>query len=130
MAYNFAIGDKNEEVTLHISNNASQSSSVLELGTHLQQHPEVHYVGDVTVPMRTLENFIFPFDVDFLNMDIQGYELHALKGLGTRIDQFRWCYLEVNRQELYKGCGQVNDIDYYLGAFGFRRVETLWIDGS
>lgn len=127
VAYNFAAGDENKPTVLHISNNGSQSSSVLELGTHLEQHPEVHYVQDIEIEMRTLDTFKLPFEVDFLNMDIQGYELQALKGLGERIKDFKWIYLEVNKAAVYVNCGQVEDIDFLLGAHGLTRVETSWV---
>lgn len=129
IAYNYAIGDKNEKVTLHVSNNGSQSSSVLPLGTHKIQHPEVYYTHDVEVEMRTLDGFKLPFEVDFLNMDIQGYELQALKGLGDKISVFNWAYLEVNKKELYEGCGLYDDIVIYLGAFGLYPVESRWVGG-
>ena len=49
-AFNFAVGDRNGDITLNISNNGSQSSSVLELKNHKIEHPDVHYVGSVEVP--------------------------------------------------------------------------------
>src|SRR5262245_60934925 len=42
----FLAGEENKTATLHIANNNGQSSSVLELGTHKQAHPEVHYIAD------------------------------------------------------------------------------------
>lgn len=64
--------------------------------------------------------------LDFLNMDIQGAELKALRGMGDILKQFKWAYLEVNKAELYKGCALVEDIDLYMLSYGFRRVETSW----
>ena len=125
-ALNFAAGDVEGETTLHISNNAGQSSSILELGTHKVAHPEVHYVKDVKVRMERLDSLDLT-GLDFLNMDIQGFEGFALKGLGEKIRQFKWVYLEVNAKELYVGCALVEDIDFYLGAYGFTRVETKWV---
>lgn len=124
-ALNFAAGDEHKEVVLHISNNASQSSSVLELGTHKVAHPEVHYIEDVKVRMERLDSLDLT-GYDFLNMDIQGFELYALKGLGEKVRQFKWIYLEVNKAELYEHCALVEDIDFYLGAYGFQRRETQW----
>src|SRR5688572_16839906 len=38
----YIISDENkEDATLHVSNNGSQSSSILDLGTHKTAHPEV-----------------------------------------------------------------------------------------
>lgn len=121
------IGDVQDlEVSFHISNNASQSSSYLELGTHKIAHPEVHFVRDITMKMTRLDQLSCWGGYDFLNVDLQGAELKALKGLGDGIEGFKWVYLEVNKAELYKGCALVEDIDYYLGSYGFNRVETKW----
>jgi FkbM family methyltransferase len=128
---NFAASDENGETILHVSNNGSQSSSILELGTHKVVHPDVHYVSDVEVSMQRLDTALSPYEsfiqeIDFLNMDIQGAELKALKGMGDLLNNFKWAYLEVNKAELYKGCALVEEIDTYLLGFGFKRVETFW----
>jgi FkbM family methyltransferase len=131
-AFNICVGDEDgKRVDFHVSNNASQSSSVLELGTHKTAHPEVHYVKDIPLIMRRLDSVIEKeaFDkwpLDFLNIDLQGAELMALRGMGELLHQFKWAYLEVNKAELYKGCALVEDIDMYLLGFGFKRVETKW----
>jgi hypothetical protein len=49
-----------------------------------------------------------------------------LRGMGDILHQFKWAYLEVNQQELYKGCALVEDIDMYMIGYGFRRAETKW----
>lgn len=128
-AYKFCAGDENKPVILHESNNAGQSSSILELGTHKQAHPEVCYIGDIPCDMVRVDDVFSKADllgIDFLNIDIQGVELLALKGMGDLLHQFRWAYLEVNKEYLYKKCALVEDIDNYLYNYGFTRVETLW----
>lgn len=145
-ALNYCISDKEEEVIFHVSSNGSQSSSILELGTHAIVHPDVSYVMDIPMkayPISQLYNAMAygrgpqpngkpgmegycQFDLDFLNIDLQGAELKALKGMGNLLHQFKWAYLEVNQAELYKGCALVCEIDEYMGTFGFKRVETLW----
>lgn len=114
------------EVELHISNNAGQSSSILEFGTHKIAHPEVHYVGKEIMKMVRLDQHGCWGGLDFLNIDVQGAELKVLKGMGGLLHQFKWAYLEVNKEELYKGCALVEDIDMYMIGFGFRRAETRW----
>lgn len=122
------IGDVQDlEVKFHISNNAGQSSSYLELGTHKTAHPEVHYVKDVVMKMKRVDQIGYCWGgLDFLNIDLQGAELKALKGMGEVLKQFKWAYLEVNKAELYKDCALVEDVDLYMLSFGFRRVETSW----
>lgn len=126
------VGDvNNEAVTFHISNNAGQSSSYLDLGTHKIQHPDVHYVKDIIMSTIRLDTLFAPpanIISDFLNLDIQGAELRALRGMGDMLKQFRFIYSEVNRKEVYKGCALLPEMDAYLRGFGFRRVAIApWI---
>lgn len=129
VALNYCIGDEDgKEVVFHVSNNGSQSSSVLEFGTHKVQHPDVHYVRDI--PMKTTRIDSLGLDlsgVDLLNMDLQGYELPALRGMGDLLKKFKAAYLEVNRAQVYKGCAQIESVDLFMIGNGFRRVETKWI---
>lgn len=127
--FNFAAGDENKETVLHVANNSGQSSSVLELGTHAKNHPDVRYTHDIPVPMMRIDSFFSNVpnqgerydlkDVDYLSMDIQGFELNALKGMGELLLQFKWLYLEVNKEQVYKGNGLVGEIDKYVRGFGF-----------
>jgi hypothetical protein len=67
---------------------------------------------------------------NFLNIDIQGVELQALKGLGSRINEFNWVYTEVNKSEVYKDCTLIGDLDAYLVGHGFKRISTRWVIGK
>lgn len=132
LAINACVSDKdNEEVKFNIANNEGQSSSMLEFGTHTTAHPEVKFISSITLKTKRLDSLIDELNLNihefnFLNMDLQGAELLALRGLGDQIRYFKYLYLEVNKAELYKGCPMVEDIDLYLLAYGFRRVETQW----
>jgi len=131
-AYIQCVGDEDKDTVLHISNNASQSSSVFDLGTHKTAHPEVHFIKDIPVRMRRIDDMFASDewgalkDVDFLNIDLQGAELMALRGMGNLLKQFKWAYLEVNKEHLYENCPLVEDIDLYMLSYGFRRVVTEW----
>jgi len=131
LAYNFAIGDVDSvPVVLHVANNAGQSSSILQLGTHKQQHPDVHYVKDIPVVMRRIDCLIPEMviqEYDFLNMDIQGYEIFALRGMGDYLKYFKWLYLEINNGQVYEGCGDVNQVNEYVAKFGFKPVESKMV---
>jgi len=111
------VGDEiGKEVTFHEANNG-QSSSILELGTHAEVHPEVQYVSSRTVTMDTIENLGIDKDFNFLNLDIQGAELLALKGMGSLLDSVDYIYTEVNEKELYEGCCLISDLDDFLSDF-------------
>lgn len=128
-AYNCCIGDIDGDVVLHESNNAGQSSSILPLGTHKDVHPDVFYTRDIPCKIYRIDSLFQNGalnDFDFLNIDIQGAELFALRGMGVLLNQFKWVYLEVNKAFLYVGCPLVEELDQYLSNFGLIRVETQW----
>ena len=127
--YNAVITDKDDaEIVFNISNNF-QSSSILEFGTHLQEHPNVEYVDKIKQTSITVDTFFERNNIDaskydFWNFDIQGAELMALKGATQSIKYAKVIYLEVNEKELYKNCGLITDIDNFLSQYNFKRVLT------
>lgn len=137
IAINACVSDKDgDNVVFNVSNNEAQSSSFLELGHHKIIHPEVHYVETIPMVTNTVativdENNIDLTKINFLNADLQGAELMALKGMGTLLLYFRYLYLEVNMTDTYVGCPHIDDIDAYVAEYGFRRVETgNWVASS
>ena len=122
----FAAGRKNDFHILNLANNG-QSSSLLEFGTHKMSYPDIDYVSKIQVETKPLddwldENFNNKDQYNFINIDIQGYELEALKGMPNQLKIAEYIYLEVNFEEVYLGCSQIKDIDKFLLKFGFIRV--------
>jgi FkbM family methyltransferase len=60
--------------------------------------------------------------IDFLKLDIQGWELKCLDGARDLLskNRIRFIYAEVNFVELYKGQIFYEDVARYLRDFGFR----------
>jgi hypothetical protein len=127
--YNAVITDKDDdEIIFNVSNNVC-SSSVLEFGTHSQEHPWVVYVDKIHQKSITIDTFFERNNIDaskynFWNFDIQGAELLALKGATQSIKHAKALYLEVNEKELYKNCGLIHEIDAFLLQYNFKRVLT------
>ena len=124
---NAVISDKIENVKFNVSNNG-QSSSILEFGLHEIYHPSVKYVSSYEVETKLLKDIICNYNIDynFINLDIQGVELKALKSMEEYLHKIDYIYTEVNSEEVYKGCNLVVEMDAYLKQFGFKRVETCW----
>jgi len=121
------ISDKNEIVTFHKSNNG-QSSSFLELGLHKIFHPHVWYVDSFNSETKLLKDIIPNYNIpyNFLNLDIQGVELKALKSMEEYLKYVDYIYTEVNSDYVYEECALIGEIDEYLLKFGLKRVETRW----
>ena len=123
------VTDKDDDtVTFRLTNNV-QSSSVLEFGTHAKHHPQVHFVSETKETTVTLDTFferqnLDPSRYDFWNFDIQGAEMLALRGAPKALQHAKALYLEVNIEEVYKGCAKLDELDAFLAGLGFRRVIT------
>jgi FkbM family methyltransferase len=124
---NAVVSDTVETVTFNRANNG-QSSSILEFGLHKQFHSHVHYVSSNTVETQVLSDILPKYDIEynFLNLDIQGVELKALKGMEKYLDKVDYVYTEVNSDYVYEKCALVTEIDEYLKQFNLHRVETSW----
>lgn len=128
MAFNACLSNVNgQEIVFNVSNNESQSSSMLELGTHLVIHPEVHYIDQITMKTIRADKLLEGHDftnINFLNVDLQGAEHLAIEGMGDLIKNIDYALLEVNQKETYKGCMLIDDLDYFMMQRGFERAET------
>ena len=127
--YQAVISDKVENVEFKITNNI-QSSSILELEEHKNEHPWIYVESTRNLQTTTLKDFFKEHNLDykkynFWNLDIQGAELLALKGAGDFLKHVDVIYTEVNEKYLYKNCCLMNEIDDYLKKFRFERVETF-----
>ena len=121
-----------KEVEFNFTNNG-QSSSILKLGVHKQLFPDVVVTDTRKMKTKTIKtlfnnNNLLLNSIDFLNLDIQGAELLAMKGIGDSIGNIKAIYTEVNNQYVYEDCALIDEIDDYLSKFNFERVETRWWD--
>jgi FkbM family methyltransferase len=129
LIYNNCISDTdNKEISFMITNNY-QSSSMLNLKTHKIAHPDVVEIRRIKLSTKTLNTFMkensFKIDgYNFLNLDIQGAELMALKGASEVLPHIDYIYCEVNTEELYENCALMNEIDNYLSTYNFKRILT------
>jgi FkbM family methyltransferase len=123
--YCVALGNKNQNVNMFLSSNNLESSSVLKPKVHLDLHPEVVFSGEELVEMKRLDDFSFK-NYNFINLDVQGYEMEVLKGAEKTLENIDYLYCEVNRNEIYEGNAYIEEIDEYLLNYKMRRVETSW----
>ena len=121
---NCALGSYNGNVEMFIETaNQGQSSSILEPHIHLVQYPHIQFNNKITVPIRMLDEFIIEAPMfNMLNIDTQGTELEVLRGGKEFLHYIDYIICEVNRDEVYKKCAQVEEIDEFLAQYKFERV--------
>ena len=126
---NAIVSDIVETVRFNVSNNG-QSSSMLDFGLHSTFHPHVHYITCFEAETKLLKNILPNYNINynFLNLDIQGAELKALKGMEDYLQNVYYIYTEVNSDYVYKECALITELDEYLLKFGLHRVETKWCE--
>lgn len=123
--YQVALGTQSGTATMFVSNNDAQSSSILRPKEHLIQHPQVQFNETEEVQVETLDSYGL-VDCNFINMDVQGYELEVLKGGMQTLNHIDYIYCEVNRGEVYENNVYVEELDEFLSSYDFERVETFW----
>ena len=133
--YTAVLDEVERDTTFKITKNTKatsinvQSSSLLDLGTHKEDHPEVVVMAEIPVKTQTLLQFVERNNIDiakfnFWNLDLQGSDLHVLRGSRSLMKYVDCVYIEVNTKEVYKGCGQMTELDAFLSEEGFTRVFT------
>ena len=123
-----ALGDYNGTALMNTETaNQGQSNSILKPKQHLVDFPSIKFEGTEQVYMSRLDDIEFDRSkYNFLNCDLQGFELLALKGAIKTLEHIDFCYLEINKAEMYFGNAMVDELDEFLDGFGFKRVETYW----
>lgn len=111
--------------------NGGQSCSLLKPKDHLRILPWIKFDGEEEVLVVSLDGLGLKWtEYNFLYLDVQGYELEVLKGAEKTLAGIDFIFTEVNRAEVFEGCGQIGEVDAFLADQGFRRVETEWHGGE
>jgi hypothetical protein len=126
--YQCALGNENKKINMYVETaNNGQSSSILKPKKHLEQYPHITFDFIEEVSMFRLDDLDINFSkYNFINIDVQGYELEVFKGSFNILKNINYIISEVNRDEVYEGCPHINEIDNFLNQFGFQRTETDW----
>jgi len=123
--YKFALGQKEEVKILNVSNqNYRASSSFLEPSLHLDYFPEIEFNEVQEVEVKRFDQLEDEFKANFLILDVQGFELNVIKGMGQKIINFDFIFTEFSMKELYKDSVLINELDKELLNLGFVRTNT------
>lgn len=79
--------------------------------------------NEIKVPGIRLDTFLESnniSNIDLLCMDLQGYELNALKSLGVHLKNVKYIITECQLNSTYDGGVNFKDLDNYLNSFGFQ----------
>ena len=121
--YEAAIGPAPGNATIHVSKRDDSSSLLPITTTQVALFPGTAEVATATVRVATLREFVSAEDIQppaFLKLDVQGYELEALRGCEDLLDRFAYVYAECSFVELYAGQAMADEVIAWLRECGFR----------
>jgi len=118
-----AVGPKSEQCAMHVSAR-DDSSSLLPISS-LQEEifPGTGEIETLDVRVAPLDAFVDKNDIlapAMLKLDVQGFELDALRGCESLLSRFEWVYCECSFVELYSGQKLAADVIDWLSSKGFR----------
>ena len=119
---------------MYVSSGVSDASSSLLMPTgHLHDHPDVFFDDSIDIRTVSLDKWAEENNipaVDFLWLDMQGFEFKMLEASGKILPTVKAIHTEVSMRETYKNAILYNDFKIWLEAKGFRLVKEAIPPGA
>jgi FkbM family methyltransferase len=118
--HGIAVGSDNAIETLHVTD-FSDASSLLQPSEASRSQFGVHEVTQLPLEVFRLDDYRLDKQIprpDLIKLDIQGYELEALKGGPECLTSAKAIIAEVSFIEYYEGQCLFHDLVAYLAQFG------------
>jgi FkbM family methyltransferase len=118
-----AIGQASGDATLHVSRRDDSSSLFPISATQVSLFPGTAEAYTTMVRVAPLREFVSAADIQapaLLKLDVQGYELEALRGCEDLLDRFAYVYAECSFVELYAGQALADEVTSWLRERGFK----------
>lgn len=116
-----ALGSANAPMLLRVAS-YTDSSSILELAQASFDHFGLTETDLISIPVRRLDDYIAEKKLaapDLIKLDIQGFELEALRGGASALAHARALIVEVSFVELYKNQCKFSEVCEFLDRRGF-----------
>lgn len=134
--FQLALGNKTGKCIIHQSSGRSDaSSSVLAPKEHLSVHPDVLFENSIEVDIITLKDWMNTEKikkVDFLWLDLQGFEYDVLNTNPEVLNGTKVIYTEVSLIENYTNQVLYPEFKEWLSNSGFKakKEAIAWADGG
>ncbi len=125
-AFELALGNQSGEANFFVSSGESDaSSSILQPIEHLKTNPKVKFDQQIIVKTSTLDDWAKTNNiqnVDFMWLDMQGYEYDMLSLSTVIFPTVRILFTEVSTIELYRGQMLYENFKQWLFDQGFKLI--------
>jgi FkbM family methyltransferase len=124
--YQLALSEKQGVFNFYVSGGASSLLKPTEQFNNDYFHSDLEH--PISVQCLSLDEWVSQMNIDhidFLWLDMEGNELHALKSGIKILETVTVIYTEVNLQKFWEGCVLYQELKQWLEDQGF---EELWSD--
>lgn len=120
-----AMGSENKMVQFNVVNNLVSSSVLTPSALNKGIHGEKMDISRIVQVQQVRLDEVMQEcrEIDLLKLDLQGYELEALKGCGELLEHIKVITTEIEFVALYDGQPLFGDIDGFLRSHGFRLLN-------
>jgi len=130
-----AVGRIARKLAMNIARHADSSSLLPATPLQSKTFSGTDFIGVEEVEVTPLDLELAPSQIvppALLKLDVQGYELEALRGCESMIRLFSYVYFELSFVELYVGQATPEELFDFLGrnGFSFRGVYNTVYDKS
>ena len=129
-----ALGNRDGEAAFYVSAGKSDaSSSLMAPKEHLVDQPGVTFNDKIIVPVKKLDTWAAETGIekiDFLWLDMQGFEYEMLKESHKILSSVKAIFTEVSLNETYEGVLLYKDLKPWMETKGFKPVIEIIPAGS
>lgn len=128
IAINKAIGNSIEERTIHVAERIT-SSSIFEIQKNIKNSyfaSNLNHKQDENIRIVMLDDEIADIpEINIIKIDVQGFELEALKGATLTLQKTNIVLLEMQNHELYNRAPKYYELDEYLRKNNFELFDMI-----
>ena len=130
------VGSSLGELTFNVFSDSDVSSSFLT--PEVQAWETLRYktgsLSHITVPVTTLDAYVREHHLGriyLVKIDVQGYEMHVLRGAEQSLSNIDHIFVEVGIERLYEGAPRFTEVFEFLTARGFHLMTMrAWHRGN
>jgi FkbM family methyltransferase len=123
---NLAISDSDGTAVINVAGNTESSSLLRMRSLHSDVYPDSAYVGEQSVAVRRLDTALAEEQLPtphLLKIDVQGLELHVLRGAPLTLAATSLLDVELSLGELYEGQAQYREVLSFLSSAGLEPIS-------
>lgn len=123
--YLSAVGGERGRAKFYVDSRSNLSGFIKRAG--------VEYADAIDVEIVTLDDFLKDKKIDFIRMDVEGYEREILKGAENAFRNGilpEYFFIEIHSELLHKKNSSAAEIISFLNGFGYEVAKSFYRGGS